>query len=230
MSIRQDQTDTGKYCSQSDVERYIKPADPDTDAFTDATAITADDVGKFIEKWSAKFTRRTGQSWGASQVVDETHDHDRLYYWLSGHPITVMKRNIITPLDDAKGDKLEVWTGNEWEDWVSMSQYSEGRDEDYWVDGPTGIVFVYERAILRPHPKFRLSYRYGNTEDYVPYDVRDAVAAATAADLISSDIYGVTVPGNNNADNTDPQAAADEWREQFENTRRDYTKVRAIWD
>jgi hypothetical protein len=108
MSIRQDQTDTGQYCAVDDVARYIEPRDDTKDTFDDTTDIPASEVKKFIEKWSARFERRTGQSFGESQVIDETHDHDRLYYWLSGHPITVMKRNIITPLerreDHAPGD------------------------------------------------------------------------------------------------------------------------------
>lgn len=241
MSIRQD--DTTVYCSTADVARYIRgfPALTNGDDFpiesnTGDAEPSAQDVTKYIEKWSARFDRRTGQSFRANQVIDETHDHDRLYYWLSGHPINVLKRNIITPLDASKGDKLEVWTGNKWEDWVSSSQFSYGRDAEYWVDEAVGIIFIYERAILRPHPKFRVSYRYGigdNDEegdgvvDYIPADVRDAVAAASAADLLRTDVYGTGVPGNAD-DGPTPREMAEDYQEQFHQTTKDYKKIRFV--
>lgn len=250
MSIRQDTTT--RYCSTADVARYVRGlhalstgGDFPTESSAEEAEPSASDVESFIQKWTAKFDRKTGQSFRANQVFDETHDHDRLYYWLSGHPIRLIKRNIITPLDSSKGDKLEVWTGNKWEDWVADPDREEGRDQDYWVDGPAGILFIYERAILRPHPKFRVSYRYGNTgehnadedvvdedgdnvADYVPADVRDAVAAAAAADIIESDFFGANVPGNNNASNSDPGQASERWYEQFEDTYNDYKKVHWI--
>lgn len=239
MSVRQD-TNT-RYCSTGDVARYLRGLNAlDGRDFVPEGSVkdgepSTSDAKRFIEKWTSKFDRKTGQSFRANQIIDETHDHERLYYWLSGHPINVIKRNIITPLDASKGDKLEVWTGNQWEDWVTDSTRSYGREEDYWVDSAVGTIFIYERAILRPHPKFRVSYRYGGEDsdgdgiaDYVPSDVRDAVAAAAAADMIESDFFGVTVPGNNAGNNTDPQAAAETWYEQFEDTYRDYKKIHFI--
>lgn len=228
MSIAQDTQNL--YCSTAEVARYLRgnkhlvngdfPTESNApDGFPSQT-----DVEQFIEKWSSKMDRKTGQSWRVNRVRNETHDHETLYYWLSGHPVRLMKRNIITPLDATKGDKIEVWTGNKWENWVE--DYNEGRDEDYWVDAPIGVLFIYERAILRPHPKFRISYRYGR--DNVPADIRDAVAAASAADLYQSDVYGVTVPGQNNAGNSDPFKAANEWYEQFEDTVKDYKKLHFI--
>jgi hypothetical protein len=239
MSVRQ-ATDV-RYCSTADVARYLRgvPSLVNGDDFPPEGSedlsdggIDVADVERFIEKWTAKFDRKTGQSFRPNQIHDETHDHDRLYYWLSGHPINVIKRNIITPLDSSKGDKLEIWTGNEWEDWVADPNREEGREEDYWVDNPVGIIFVYERAILRPHPKFRISYRYGGEEDsntsgqaaYVPADVREAVAAGAASDILQSDIYGTTVPGNPD-DGPSPQDMASDYREQFEDTYRDYKKI-----
>lgn len=231
MSVRQDTEQL--YCSTKEVARYFRgnPILTDQRDFptvenASAGEVTQEDVIGFIEKWSSRFDRRTGQSFRANQILNETHDHKHLYYWLSGHPITVMKRNIITPLDPQKGDKLEIWTGNKWVDWVADDVHQEGREEDYWVDAPVGKIFVFERAILRPHPKFRVSYRYGNPD--VPADVRDAVAAAAASDIINTDVYGTTVPGNNNASNADPQQAAGTYYKQFKRVVRDYKKVEFV--
>ena len=233
MSIRHhnidgEEDETELLASPDDVARYVRPrsplADPEdiyADEFDDDTVPSAEDVVRHLEGASAKFERRTQQSWRSNRVVDETHDHKGLYYWLSGHPIDLMKREI-RPLDPEKGDKLEVYMGG-WNDWLE-GNYAEGRHNgDYWLDAPIGILWIYERAILRPHPKFRITYRYGF--DHVPHDIREAVAKRAAADIVSGDFGGVIVPGNNQGENSDPLAAADRWIDDFRDTVRDYKRL-----
>lgn len=213
------------YCATDDVARHLRKDGFPTEANADPGEIHQAAVQKFIGKWTARINRRTGQQWAVGTVERETHDHERLYYWLSGHPIRLIKKNI-QPLDPQQGDKLEVFTGNKWEEWLSDDLYTAGRDGDYWLDKPVGILYVYERAILRPHPKFRVTYRYGY--DSVPADIRDAVAARAAADIISSDLYGTNVPGTNNAGNADPQELVREFKDQFDRVASDYRKVHFV--
>ena len=237
MSVSQPDDEAELYCTPSDVSRFIRPRDPDpsdpstpttVDDFRDEsdpegeTHPTRSDVIKHIEGASTRMDRKTQQSWRANIVTEETHDHRGLYYWLSGHPLKLQKKNL-RPLDPEKGDKLEVWTGNKWEDWLTKDSYEMGRDGDYWIDGPLGLLWVYERAILRPHPKFRITYRYGY--DHVPADIREAVAKKAAADIISGDFGGTVVPGNNQGDNSDPSAVANQWRKEFDEVAQDYKKV-----
>lgn len=231
--------ETELYCSPDDVARFIKPREADVegtqelvaDEFRDpsapsgATNPTRSAVIKHIEGASVRLERKTQQAWRANQVTRETHDHSGVYYWLSGHPIELMKREV-RPLDPQKGDKLEVFSGSEWEDFLQNENYDYGRDGDYWVDGPTGILWVYERAIIRPHPKFRVTYRYGY--DMVPYDIREAVAKRAAADIITGDFYGTVVPGGNQSENADPMSFAEQWREDFQRVAADYKKVSFI--
>lgn len=232
MSVSHPDQEAELYCKPNDVRRFIRPRDgSDTpqsstaDEFGDTTIPTRDDVVKHIQSASTRMDRKTQQSWRASQVTDATYDHKGLYYWLSGHPLDLEKKNL-RPMSEAKGDKLEVWTGNKWEEWVSDPTKEQGRDGDYWIDAPNGLLWVYERAILRPHPKFRLTYRYGY--DHVPADIRDAVAKKAAADIISGDFYGTVVPGNNQGENADPARVADKWREEFNEVARTYKKVSFI--
>lgn len=236
MSVNGEISDeTELYCSPSDVARFIRPRADVTDGgavgtntevtaeeFSDSTTPTHSEVVKHIEGASVRLERKTQQAWRANTVTNETKDHKGLYYWLSGHPIDLIKKNV-RPIDSTKGDKIEVWNGNDWEDWAANDSYVEGRDGDYWVDGPNGLLWVYERAILRPHPKFRITYRYGY--DMVPADIREAVAKRAAADIITGDFYGTIVPGNNQGDNADPAHFADIWREDFKEVARDYKKV-----
>lgn len=239
MSVSPDESDaeSSLYCSPSDVARFIKPrdhTDPNSPPPTDYRDPSHDDgattpsraaVIKHIEGATQRMDRKTQQSWRAKRVTNETHDHNGLYYWLSGHPTDLMKREI-HPIDSEQGDKIEVWDGNEWDDWAANPAYREGRDETYWVDGPNGLLWIYERAILRPHPKFRITYRYGY--DHVPADIREAVAKRAAADIISGDFYGTIVPGNNQGENADPAHFAKLWKEDFKEVARDYKKVSFI--
>lgn len=228
-------SETELYCSPSDVARFIRPREEPSegptsgevtvDEYSDYTHPSREEVIKHIEGASVRFERKTQQAFRANTVTEETHDHGGLYYWLSGHPIQLMKKNV-RPIDESKGDKIEVWNGNDWEEWASDTSLSYGRDEDYWVDGPNGLLWVYERAILRPHPKFRITYRYGY--DMVPADVREAVAKRAAADIISGDFYGTIVPGNNQGDNADPSFFVGEWKDDFKEVARDYKKVSFI--
>lgn len=231
MSVAPSTDQTELYCSPEDVARFVRPRkheDPTVETprqFDEDTVPTDGEVIKHIEAASARIDRKTQQSWRANVVTDETHDHKGLYYWLSGQPITLQKKNI-RPLDPAKGDKLEVYEGNDWNDWLDAGNMEEGRDGDYWLDAPVGILWVYERAILRPHPKYRITYRYGY--DHVPADIRDAVAMKAAAEIVSGDFGGTIVPGSNQGDNSDPQRAAEGWREEFKEVCRDYKKVSFI--
>lgn len=218
------------YCQPDDIVRFIRPrkdnasgtAEVTAESFGTNTTPTESEVYKHIEGASVRLERKTQQAWRANTVTEETHDHGGLYYWLSGHPIQLVKKNV-RPIDPAKGDKIEVWNGNDWEDWANDSTLDYGRDEDYWVDGPNGLLWVYERAILRPHPKFRITYRYGY--DMIPHDIREAVAKRAAADIITGDFYGTVVPGNQQGDNADPAHFAEVWREDFKEVARDYKKV-----
>ena len=240
MSVRA-ATDEGDLYADPDEDllRFIRPRDLDPEAesttadeFRDPDG--EDDPGtrpsraeaiRHIEEASAEIDRITQQAWRPNQMRDETHDHRGLYYWLSGHPIQLMKREI-RPLDPEKGDKLEVYSGNKWDDWLQKDNLVQGRDGDFWIDGPNGLLWVYERAILRPHPKFRITYRYGY--DHVPGDIRRATAQMAAADIIEGDFYGTVVPGSNNAEGTSPRETAENWRERAEKVARRYRKVSFI--
>lgn len=227
MSVQGDHTEL--YCEPSDVARFIKPRDHSSDpsaapptGFDAETTPTYEEVVLHIEGASQRIDRKTQNSWRAKSVSNETHDHKGLYYWLSGHPIDLLKKNI-RPLDATAGDSLEIWNGNQWENWLNDDTKTPGRDGDYWIDAPNGLLWIYERAILRPHPKFRISYRYGY--DHVPHDIREAVAKRAAADIITGDFYGTIVPGNNQGDNADPATFAEIWRDDFKEVCRDYKKI-----
>lgn len=195
------------------------------DAFTDTTDPTLSDVERMLRKWSAYIDTKTGHAWRERQIVDEYHDIDGPYYWHSGTPITLKHRHIVTPLDSASGDKVEIWDGSQWRDWVADASRTEGRDGDYWVDHTNGILYVYRRPLFRTRPEFRVSYRFGGTHG-VPEDIDIAAAKFTAADLIKSDVYGVTVPGGESSMNQ--RDSAESYVEQAEEIVTRYKEVRRV--
>ena len=197
------------YCDPSDVARFFKKENP----FEHANLSKAD-VEEMILEWSEEFDKDTHHSWRENQVLDEYHDFSGYYRWWSGRPISLTFNNVHSPLDDTKGDKLEIWEGNGWKDYVSDAQYTEGRDEDYWVED--GKLYIYRRFWLTGHPRIRVSYRYGETE--VHKSVQRAVAKRVAAELMQSDQFSNLVPGG--GDSMSPVEAAQAWIDDYERTVR----------
>jgi len=181
------------YCSTEDVARYITKV-PD---FTSTTSPTATQVEAHIAGRCDFIDRYTGHSWRNNQKTNEYHDLKGRYYYWAGRPINLVKREIKTPLDPAEGDKIEVFTGDGWEDWVADDSKTEGRNGEYWVDPDSGILYIYQRLIYQKRKALRISYRYGHPQ--VPRDVREAAAMFTAIDLVQGDQYRVDVPGTDGA-------------------------------
>jgi len=195
MSVQPNNTDA--YCDASDVARYFRTLE-DSDGFSFDTNPSKAEVDEFILEATARVDRETGTAWRERQVVEEYHDLEGIYYYWAGTPIKLMKRKIRTPLDSAKGDKLEFWDGNQWEDWVTDSTMTEGRDGDYWFNDTTGMLYVYRRSWWwERYQSIRVTYRYG--EDVIPKDIQQATALFTAAALIETDIYGDLLPTGGDA-------------------------------
>lgn len=195
MSVQPNNTDP--YCSPSDVARYFRTLE-DSDGFSFDTNPSKAQVEEFILEASARVDRETGHSWRERKVKNEHIDLEGIYHYWAGTPLKLMKREIRTPFDSSKGDKLEFWDGNEWNDWVSMSTMTEGRDGDYWVQNATGMLHVYRRSwFWERYKSIRVSYRYGG--ETIPKDVQQATALLTAAALIETDIYGDLLPTGGDA-------------------------------
>jgi len=218
--------------------------------FDDTTNPTKSEVERRSRIESDWVDRYTGHAWRPRQVQNEYITLGDQYYWRAGTPMKLMKRQIITPLDASEGDKIEIWDGtgtandNGYEDWVSKSTYEEGRTGDYWIEEPTGMLYLYRRKIwFERHKEIRVTYRYGREwpdastndsnlpdEDYVrqnvPQAIRDAVARRVAAYYMESQQYRVTTPGNEEA--PDPAQAAETWREDTKMTLEPYKEVKTL--
>lgn len=191
------------YCEPADVARFFEQYDD----FDDSTNPTSSDVEELIWEQMEYIDRQTGHAWRPNTVVDEVRDLVNRYYWWAGVPVPLSKRDV-REFDPDEGDKLEVWEGGYWDDWAESKTY--GREEDYWMDKTSGILWLRDRYIFRRHPRMRLTYRYGNP-DGATRSIRQATAKLVAADLLASDRYSMNVPGTDG--NIGEQSMMEKWQE-----------------
>lgn len=229
------------------IEPYARPQDladyfPKFDEFrsetsSDPTSPTREQVTTRLKAASDWIDSYTGHAWRPRQVRNEYLTLDELYYWSAGTPLGLTKRQIITPLDSSEGDKLEIWTGEEYDDWVSLSEYQQDRDEDFWIEAPTGQLYLYRRKIwFERHKEVRITYRYGREwpdvddpelkRQNVPRIIRDVCARWAAAYYLEAQQYRITTPGNEEA--PDAASTAETWREQCRRDLEPYKEIRTV--
>jgi len=219
MSLRPLTVDAPGYCEPEDVVIYFDRFED----FDSETTIKRDRVKRQIASKSSKIDTYTGHAWRERTMENEQKSLHGTYRWNSGIEIKLTRRDIRTPLDSEKGDKLEVWRGNEYEDWVASDKYKEGRDEDYWIEPSTGILHIFRRkTFFSRYRQLKLTYRFG--KDIIPADITEACAKLVAADLMESDFYRYTTPGNEEA--PDAERVAEKWREQVWEDLEPYKELR----
>lgn len=218
-------SDSKGYCSPDDIATWFEKIDEfKSRDDSEPTNPTLEEVQARILAESDWIDSYTGHAWRERKVTNEYRDFENTYYWRSGMPIKLQKRDIRTPLSSDKGDKIEFWQGDDYIDWVSDPSYTEGRNGDYWVNESEGFLYVYRRQIFfRRHKEIRLSYRYG--KDQVPQAVQNACARRVAADFLEAQQYRITVPGNEEA--PDPAKVAEAWREQTMKMLEPYKEVKS---
>ena len=176
---------TPVYCDSDDVARILQKESP---FFTTSTP-SSTDVNEFIVESQDEIDQRTNNAWRPTFVTDEFYDipldySPEFYGYNSGTGIRIFlrKRNIKTANPNV-GDKLEVWNGSDYDDW--LSDKTEGRANDFWFDYNQGDLFMrYYWAYFR-RKALRLSYRFG--EETVPADIRKAAALMTAIKILQND-------------------------------------------
>ncbi|MFA5407125.1 MAG: hypothetical protein WC307_07235 [Candidatus Nanoarchaeia archaeon] len=210
------------YCTPSDVSRLLQVPEFGGDG---ATKPSLEDVQNFILEAQDEFDCATKHAWRSTTVTDEYHDIDQLNYVPGlGWPI-YLQHHTIRALASASGDKLEVFDGSSWVDWLDASNnYTEGRDEDFWVNYTDGILYIRS---LNANTSFRkqsvrLTYRYGETT--VPREVKKAVSKMVAIDILTSNDRTILVPEGENASIT-YDSRVRKWQADIDKTISDNAEV-----
>jgi len=215
-----DPTEDQLYCTVDDVATFFEKFDT-FDGDTNPTQLEVQNRILAESNWVDQYTNH---AWRERTVEKEYHDLEGPYNWRSGLPIALTRRDIRTPFDSSKGDAVELWRGNDYDDFVSESEFEEGRDGDYWVDESRGILYLYRRYVFfKRINEVRVTYRFG--KESVPQIIQDSVARRVAAYFLEAQQYRETTPGKGEA--PDAQQVAETWREQSEQDLMPFKEVRS---
>jgi len=173
------------YATADDVRRVLQ-----TVTFTGTTTPTDTDVEAFIEEGEDEIDRRTRRAWRVVTITEEFQDVirgadpslDRSYY--NADTRIFLDFSNTKKLDSGQGDKLELWNGNAYEDF--LVDRTEGRENDFWQDEKMGVIMVKLFYGFYRRRKARITYRYGE-DAVVPKDIRKATALLAAIEIIGND-------------------------------------------
>ena len=174
------------YCASTDVQAELQGST----AFTTSTIPTLQQVINFINMAEDEIDRRTRNSWRSVTTTNEFYNIERnaKYHWGGGLRIPLNHTNIKS-FDTSEGDKLEIWQGNSYVDWIATK--TEGRANDFWMDYKEGTLFIrlrFPAAYVKP---IRLTYRHG--ESSVPNDIKNACVMLASMKILRNEDFSFTL-------------------------------------
>ncbi len=191
------------YCSAVDVARKMQLWTASTSArlvFSTTTFPTLTEVNQMILEKEDYIDEVTNHSWRLQRDVNEYHNYESptalsMRDRRNDYQSVKLKRRSIRAFKKSR-DKLEVWDGSNWYDYVL--NYTEDRGNDYWVNYTDGLVYFKNRRPTRTGSPIRVSYNWG--EETVPYDIRDCCSSLVAIDLLLTSDYHTSTPDGVDAD------------------------------
>lgn len=200
------------YCTSQQIFSFMQLGQSSDQDFQDKTDFdanthpTKEEVDEWIEESVDEIDQYTMHAWRETVVDFETHHLEfPQYQRRDGSEIFLFNREIKS-LSSASGDKLEVWNGTEYEDYLVTR--NEGRNKDYWFDEKMGVIFIKTfPAYLPRNFGVRIKYRFGETA--IPNDIKRACIFLTARNLIQSEDRSVLLPEGSS--NIPIESKSDKW-------------------
>jgi len=126
----------------------------------------------------------TETTWnGNSKTAREYHDITRpkwgFWIWRLGYPVFLTKNHIRSI------DKLLVFQGSEYQNWIGDPAFTEGRNGDYFVDYEEGIIYLNVFMIPMAGKEIIVEYTYGR--DDLPGQIKQLCLYRVVRDLISNE-------------------------------------------
>ncbi|MCK5609021.1 hypothetical protein KAR91_44515 [Candidatus Pacearchaeota archaeon] len=185
------------YCTAAEVASLLRLIDGDETpsrlTFDETTDPTLAEVEDWINDAEDQIDNACRHAFREVQITNEYHDIT-LGQWRFGYEIQISARRSPLRTFVSGTDKIEIWRGDVWEDLISDANYTEGRNNDYFIAYETGIIFVRTiRPALRAH-SIRLSYKHG--EATVPRDIKRACILLTSLNILENDDYKIILPEN----------------------------------
>ena len=210
------------YATASDVQRILGRSAE----FTESTNPTDTQVEIFISAMEDYIDSICGRAWREVTVTEEYYDKPSniINIWDYEIRIALAHRKIKT-FDTDEGDKLEIWDGNEWIDYVATKTENRGTG-DFWVNYTDGFVYIRYYSQLFNTDCIRITYRYGETT--VPNAISEACALLSASMILSNDDRTQLVM---DAGDTTHETHADrisQWKRMAEQLISPYKELRVI--
>lgn len=206
------------YCTSAEIALFLW-ANSGAD-FSDSTTPTKVAVEAAIIRVEDIIDTATKHAWRKASITNEYHDyvvssiHRRPFGWARGRQpnrgVYLTHRAIRAFVSGT--NKIEIWDGDEWIDLIlDANGYTEGRDEDYWIDYENGVIYFSNEAPIIGQKTVRVTYDYGETS--VPKDIKEWCIKQTAIDLLYSDDRSVFVIEGTDNVGLDPKIRA--WKEDI---------------
>jgi len=202
-----------------------------------ATTPSSEEVYELISQAEQYIETRTRTAFRLKTVTEETHHWPMYQYrpqdWLDGLMIPLNHRMVryveatdgSKILSSADGDKLEVFSGSDWDDWLTT--FTGGRSRIHALDPVRGVIFLRSFYRLRVRFAVRITYRYGF--DTVPADIRRATALLTAAKLLETEDSVVEIPGGGDLNIVPVETRSKRYQEEAEKIITKYMEPWITW-
>jgi len=165
---------TPVYCTADDVARLLQ-----TEPFSASTTPTTTQVENIINRKEDRIDQKLMHGWREKTVTDLFLDTTFIEI-RNGARFDVPNYSLKT-LSSGSGDKLEVWDGTNYIDF--LTDKTEGRDNDYWVDLNKGIIWIRVNVRVATRKPIRVTYRFGET--VVTGDIEDLCVNMAAIDILN---------------------------------------------
>ena len=148
--------------------------------FTASTQPTLTQVETIISRKEDRIDQKLMHSWRENTITD-------LFVNLSfidarnGARFDLPDYTIKT-LATGSGDKLEVWDGTAYVDFLVSK--TAGRADDFWLDEVLGVLYIKTGVQRTTKKPIRITYRTGETT--VTGDIEDLATLMTAVDVLNS--------------------------------------------
>ena len=181
------------YCTSAEVAKFMWANDGAD--FSASTKPTKTAVEEAINRAESIIENATKHAWRNVSITNEYHNylipsyaHRRPFGWVRGRQpdrgVYLAHRAIRSFVSGT--NKIEIWTGSAWVDIaLDANGYTEGRDDDYWIDYEGGVIYFIDEAPAIGKKTVRVTYDYG--ESSVPEDIKEWAIKQTAINLLYSD-------------------------------------------
>lgn len=204
-----------QYCQASDIEDWLRitinlNSDPNKIMIEDWIISNEDDMD--IEM---------GHTFLEERQVREVFNVTRLWHWGRGLPIYPRHRNL-KEFDITKGDRLEVWNGNGWQDQSSQRINFEIIKGITYIKGYLFTILVDAR--------FRLTYRYGGNQEMqkIPKDIKRCAILMTASNVLETDFTMSQIPYGGEG-NIDKDKILQRWDKKIKDIILRRSELTTIW-